>query len=54
VIPTGSAAFNIRVKDIEAVYVEWSARGAEFLTPPKQHQFEKRCYIRCASAATTL
>jgi len=28
------------------VYAEWSARGAHFLTPPKQHQYEKRCYIR--------
>jgi len=37
---------NIRVKDIEAVYAEWSARGAQFLTPPKQHQCEIRCYIR--------
>src|ERR1700760_1634734 len=35
-----------RVKDIHAVYAEWSARGAEFLTPPKQHQYEIRCYIR--------
>ena len=41
-----SSFLNIRVKDIEAVYAEWSARGAEFLTPPKQHQYEKRCYIR--------
>jgi len=41
-----SSFLNIRVKDIEAVYAEWSARGAQFLTPPKQHQFEKRCYIR--------
>jgi hypothetical protein len=24
----------------------WSARGARFLTPPKQHPYEKRCYIR--------
>jgi catechol 2,3-dioxygenase-like lactoylglutathione lyase family enzyme len=37
---------NIRVKDREAVYAEWSAGGAQFLTPPKQHQYEKRCYIR--------
>jgi catechol 2,3-dioxygenase-like lactoylglutathione lyase family enzyme len=37
---------NIRVSDIEAVYAEWSARGAEFLTPPRQHQTEIRCYIR--------
>jgi catechol 2,3-dioxygenase-like lactoylglutathione lyase family enzyme len=41
-----SAFLNIRVKDIDAVYAEWSARGAEFLTPPKQHAYEKRCYIR--------
>jgi hypothetical protein len=39
-----SSFLNIRVKDIEAVYAEWSARGAQFLTPPKQHA--KRCYIR--------
>jgi len=41
-----SSFLNIRVKDIDAVYAEWSARGAQFLTPPKQHQYEKRCYIR--------
>src|SRR6202522_309313 len=41
-----SSFLNIRVKDIEAVYAEWSARGAEFLTPPKQHPYEKRCYMR--------
>jgi catechol 2,3-dioxygenase-like lactoylglutathione lyase family enzyme len=41
-----SSFVNIRVKDIQAVYAEWSARGAQFLTPPKQHQYEKRCYIR--------
>ena len=28
-----SSFFNIRVSDILAVYEEWSARGAEFLTP---------------------
>jgi hypothetical protein len=33
-----SSFLNIRVKDIDAVYAEWSARGAHFLTPPKQHQ----------------
>ena len=32
-----SSFLNIRVKDIKAVYAEWSARGANFLTPPKQH-----------------
>jgi len=41
-----SSFLNIRVKDIDAVYAEWSARGANFLTPPKQHPYEKRCYIR--------
>ncbi len=41
-----SSFLNIRVSDIEAVYADWSARGAEFLTPPKQHATEKRCYIR--------
>ena len=41
-----SSFLNIRVADIEAVYAEWSARGAEFLTPPKQHESEIRCYIR--------
>ena len=41
-----SSFVNIRVNDIERVYAEWRARGAEFLTPPKQHEFEIRCYIR--------
>jgi hypothetical protein len=41
-----SSFLNFRVKDIEAVYAEWSARGARFLTPPKRHQYETRCYIR--------
>ena len=45
--PDRSSSFmNIRVSDIAAVYAEWSARGAEFLTPPKQHETEIRCYIR--------
>jgi catechol 2,3-dioxygenase-like lactoylglutathione lyase family enzyme len=41
-----SSFLNIRVADIQAVYAEWSARGAKFLTPPKQHETEIRCYIR--------
>ena len=41
-----SSFLNIRVKDIHAVYAAWSARGAHFLTPPKQHQYETRCDIR--------
>ena len=41
-----SSFVNVRVRDIAAVYAEWSARGAEFLTEPKQHQYEIRCYVR--------
>jgi catechol 2,3-dioxygenase-like lactoylglutathione lyase family enzyme len=41
-----SSFLNIRVADIQAVYSEWSARGAQFLTPPKEHASEFRCYIR--------
>ncbi|MEU8792647.1 VOC family protein [Streptomyces sp. NPDC048643] len=41
-----SSFLNIRVKDIYPLYEEWSARGAQFLTPPKQHAYEIRCYIR--------
>jgi catechol 2,3-dioxygenase-like lactoylglutathione lyase family enzyme len=41
-----SSFLNIRVKDIHAVYQEWNERGAQFLTPPKQHPYEIRCYIR--------
>src|SRR5450631_2700761 len=37
-----SSFLNIRVADIRAVYEKWSARGAEFLTPPKQHETEIR------------
>jgi catechol 2,3-dioxygenase-like lactoylglutathione lyase family enzyme len=41
-----SSFLNIRVADIHTVYDQWSARGARFLTPPKQHPTELRCYIR--------
>jgi hypothetical protein len=40
-----SSFLNIRVKDAAAVYAGWSARGTQFLTPPKQRQHEIRCYI---------
>jgi catechol 2,3-dioxygenase-like lactoylglutathione lyase family enzyme len=43
---TTSSFLNIRVADIEAVYAEWSARGAEFLTPPQDRGSEIRCYLR--------
>ena len=41
-----SSFLNIRVVDIHAVYEEWSARGADFLTPPMELEVEFRCYIR--------
>jgi catechol 2,3-dioxygenase-like lactoylglutathione lyase family enzyme len=41
-----SAFLNIRVADIAAAYAEWSAKGAEFLTEPKDHGREIRAYIR--------
>lgn len=43
---TTSAFMNIRVADIAKVYREWSAKGAEFLTEPKDHEREIRAYIR--------
>jgi catechol 2,3-dioxygenase-like lactoylglutathione lyase family enzyme len=41
-----SAFLNLRVADIQAVHQEWSAKGAVFLTPPKDHGREIRCYMR--------
>jgi catechol 2,3-dioxygenase-like lactoylglutathione lyase family enzyme len=41
-----SSFLNIRVADIQAVYDDWSARGAQFLTPPQDRGGEIRCYIR--------
>jgi lactoylglutathione lyase len=41
-----SAFLNVRVADIATAYREWSARGAEFLTEPKDHPSEIRAYIR--------
>jgi catechol 2,3-dioxygenase-like lactoylglutathione lyase family enzyme len=41
-----SAFLNVRVADIARVYEEWSAKGAEFLTEPKDHGREIRAYIR--------
>jgi catechol 2,3-dioxygenase-like lactoylglutathione lyase family enzyme len=37
---------NIRVADINAIYDEWSAAGATFLTPPQDRGSEIRCYVR--------
>jgi lactoylglutathione lyase len=41
-----SAFLNIRVADIACVYREWSAKGAQFLTEPKDHGREIRAYVR--------
>jgi catechol 2,3-dioxygenase-like lactoylglutathione lyase family enzyme len=37
---------NIRVADIRACYAAWRERGATFLTEPKVHATEIRCYMR--------
>jgi catechol 2,3-dioxygenase-like lactoylglutathione lyase family enzyme len=45
--PTHVTGFlNIRVADIATAYEQWSARGAEFLTPPIDRGQELRCYMR--------
>jgi catechol 2,3-dioxygenase-like lactoylglutathione lyase family enzyme len=41
-----SSFLNIRVADISRMYEQWSARGAEFLTPPIDRGVEMRCYMR--------
>jgi len=43
---TVSSFLNIRVADIQAVYDEWSARGATFLTAPMDRGRELRCFLR--------
>ena len=41
-----SSFLNIRVADLEATIRDWSARGAQFLTPPIDRGVELRCYLR--------
>jgi catechol 2,3-dioxygenase-like lactoylglutathione lyase family enzyme len=43
---TISSFLNIRVADIQEIYEDWSAKGAQFLTPPVDHGVELRCYLR--------
>ncbi|HYZ03256.1 MAG TPA: VOC family protein [Candidatus Binatia bacterium] len=43
---TTSSFLNLRVADIQLCYREWSARGAEFVTPPIDRKAEVRCYMR--------
>ena len=37
---------NLRVSDIQRCYELWSSRGAKFITEPKVHATEMRCYMR--------
>jgi lactoylglutathione lyase len=41
-----SIFLNLRVTDIRRYYDLWSARGAKFITEPKVHTTELRCYMR--------
>jgi lactoylglutathione lyase len=37
---------NLRVTDIKRCHELWSSRGANFITEPKVHATEMRCYMR--------
>jgi lactoylglutathione lyase len=41
-----SIFLNLRVTDIKRCYDLWSSRGAKFITEPKVHATELRCYMR--------
>jgi lactoylglutathione lyase len=41
-----SSFLNLRVVDIKRCYQLWRSRGARFITEPKVHQTEMRCYMR--------
>ncbi|HXN74408.1 MAG TPA: VOC family protein [Candidatus Acidoferrales bacterium] len=41
-----SVFLNLRVTDIRRCYDLWSSRGAKFITEPKVHATELRCYVR--------
>jgi lactoylglutathione lyase len=41
-----SSFMNIRVADVQACYDDWRDKGAQFLTEPKDHGAEIRCYMR--------
>jgi predicted enzyme related to lactoylglutathione lyase len=41
-----SSFLNLRVADIQECYEQWSAKGAEFVTPPIDRGAEIRCYMR--------
>jgi lactoylglutathione lyase len=41
-----SLFLNLRVVDIKRCHALWSSRGAKFITEPKVHATELRCYMR--------
>ena len=41
-----SIFLNLRVTDIRRCYDLWTSRGAQFITEPKVHGTELRCYMR--------
>jgi catechol 2,3-dioxygenase-like lactoylglutathione lyase family enzyme len=43
---TLTSFINLRVVDIKRCYDVWRSRGAKFITEPKVHATEMRCYIR--------
>lgn len=43
---TVSACMNLRVADVHAVYEDWRAKVAQFITPPIDRGPEIRCYMR--------
>jgi lactoylglutathione lyase len=41
-----TSALNLRVANLNEMYELWRSRGANFLTSPKEHTSEIRCYLR--------
>jgi lactoylglutathione lyase len=41
-----SIFLNLRVTDLQHYYELWSSKGAKFVTEPKVHTTEFRCYMR--------
>src|SRR5215472_7772594 len=43
---TLTSFINLRLVDIDRCYELWRSHGAKFITKPKNHPWEKRCYMR--------
>ena len=41
-----SVFLNLRVRDIHHMHELWLSRGSRFITEPKEHATEWRCYMR--------